>query len=222
MQNSLTATGVLKVITLLTSTLAIMSTIMTLMAFGTSSVTKPRDGYDCWDTNQNGRFDSDTEDIYPDGIGNYRDCSVTRGIDGTNGTNGTECWDTNGNALCDTAEDLNFDGVCNSTDCFVVCKGIDCWDLNGNGECDLLTEDITHDGICSAADCKGLNGVDGCSCYQCWDLDLDGYCTLPDEDINSDGVCNITGIGNAPFYLPFRLQRNEWIQLLGYERKLTL
>lgn len=36
----------------------------------------------------------------------------------TNGTDGADCWDINGNGLCDMQiEDVNDDGVCNQTDC---------------------------------------------------------------------------------------------------------
>lgn len=151
----ITTTNVVVLLAILTTTLSIASVILSLTAVGTSSVLKPKDGIDCFDINGNGKFDPETEDFYKDGIANYRDCSVTHGINGINGTNGDNCWDINGDGLCNLeTEDINFDMVCNQTDCFSIRKCIDCYDLNGNFQCDLPEEDIDRNGVCDAKDCR--------------------------------------------------------------------
>lgn len=154
-------------------------------------------GIHCWDLNGNGACDLLTEDRNSDGVCNVTDCrgdvgatgaqgpqgpAGQNGSAGLNGTNGINCWDLNGNGICDAlTEDRNGDGVCNVTDCRGDVgatgaqgpqgtqgvagqngtNGLNCWDLNGNGVCDVLTEDRNSDGVCNATDCRGDVGATG-------------------------------------------------------------
>jgi hypothetical protein len=100
--------------------------------------------------------------------------------------NGTNCWDLNDDGLCDLVlEDINGDGVCNTSDC----GGPPCWDTNGNLVCDLPEEDINGDGNCNVADCTG---------FPCWDLNHNLVCDLPDEDVNGDGNCTTLDCAGPP------------------------
>jgi hypothetical protein len=175
---------------LLLGAAAVTSLVITTLLVGIYSITRAKNGIDCWDQNANGICDP-FEDIFHDGFCNYRDCSSARSnIDGTNGTIGADCWDLNGNKLCDPIEDKNSDFVCNATDCQIAVKCLDCWDLNSNYLCDLPEEDTTFDGKCDQSDCVGPAGTDGCSCYQCYDLNQNGFCDLATEDLDNSGVCD--------------------------------
>jgi hypothetical protein len=62
------------------------------------------------------------------------------------------CWDRNGDARCDLAdEDVNGDGDCSTRDCLAF----QCWDLNENGRKDA-NEDINKDGRFNTSDCQGV------------------------------------------------------------------
>ncbi len=110
------------------------------------------------------------------------------------------CWDSNGNGLQDTSEDLNGDGLWNTLDC----QGLSCWDLNGDGINDN-NEDINQDGNWDALDCMGTMGTAGTNGINCWDLNGDGI-NDSNEDINQDGnwdaldcVATLTPDGNGMY-----------------------
>jgi len=88
----------------------------------------------------------------------------TNGTNGTNGTDGINCWDLNTNGINDPSEDINNDGIFNTSDCQgpggTGVDGINCWDLNGNGINDP-SEDVNSDGFFNATDCQGPQGDQG-------------------------------------------------------------
>ncbi|WP_420601819.1 hypothetical protein [Flagellimonas sp.] len=97
------------------------------------------------------------------------------GLPGDAGVDGIACWDTNGDGINDTVEDINGDEKWNALDCIGTTgdtgangdNGISCWDLNANGIGEVgegvseYTEDINGDGVVDAKDCQGKNGTNG-------------------------------------------------------------
>ncbi len=104
-------------------------------------------GISCWDLNENGACDADTEDTDGDGECSVTDCAGAEGDPGKDGKDGDPGKD--GEAGKDGT--AGTDGA----------AGISCWDLDGNGACDAATEDIDGDGSCTAADCAGPMGEKG-------------------------------------------------------------
>jgi len=145
-------------------------------------------GIFCWDLNENGIGDLDTEDTNGDLVVDVLDCqgpagsqgpagpqgpagsSGSAGSDGQTGSDGISCWDLNGNGLAQLdSEDINGDGQVSVADCQGLAgndgkdgtDGIACWDLNGNGLSEPYTEDINHDGLVDVLDCHGSDGHPG-------------------------------------------------------------
>jgi len=77
-------------------------------------------------------------------------------------TPSSDCWDPNGDAVCDPSEDLNGDGSCDVLDCDGAAglDGLNCWDLDDSGACDGA-EDRDGSGFCDADDCQGDPGPSG-------------------------------------------------------------
>ncbi|MCX2718907.1 DUF7151 family protein [Lentiprolixibacter aurantiacus] len=63
------------------------------------------------DTNENGQLDENEIQ------GSTIVCNGEDGQDGADGADGINCWDTNGNGVNDPAEDVNGDGVFDTSDC---------------------------------------------------------------------------------------------------------
>lgn len=95
-------------------------------------------GFSCWDQNQNGSCDADTEDTNGDGVCSVADCAGAPGKDGTPGEPGAP----------------GHDGTPGK-------DGVACWDLNGNGVCDPGSEDRNGDMQCNVLDCQGKDGEPG-------------------------------------------------------------
>ncbi len=75
-------------------------------------------GFACWDLNQDGLGELDTEDITGDNALNALDCIGPRGLPGASGAPGRACWDLNGDGLGQLeTEDLNGDGHLDALDC---------------------------------------------------------------------------------------------------------
>ncbi|NOZ09243.1 MAG: collagen-like protein [FCB group bacterium] len=109
-----------------------------------------------------------------------------QGPQGDPGVNGLDCWDLDGDAVCDTGEDVNSDSVCDALDCTGPAgpqgpqgdtgsagpqgaqgpqgdpgaDGLNCWDLDGDAVCDA-GEDVNADSVCDALDCTGPQGLQG-------------------------------------------------------------
>lgn len=90
---------------------------------------------------------------------------------GRDGADGLNCWDLNGDAVEDPAEDVNGDGRWDARDCRSLDgdtgpdgtdgqDGLACWDLDGDGVGDT-GEDRNADGLWDADDCLGADGADG-------------------------------------------------------------
>ncbi len=88
------------------------------------------DGVSCWDINGNGQCDLPDEDKNGDQMCTTLDCQGPPGLNGTDGqdgqdadpcedgNDGVDCWDLNGNGMCDLAtEDIDGDGSCTVLDC---------------------------------------------------------------------------------------------------------
>jgi hypothetical protein len=180
-------------------------------------------GVSCWDLNGNGVCNLATEDKNNDTVCNVTDCKGEKGDTGATGaagsqgsigpagSNGLNCWDLNGNGVCNLAtEDANNDTVCNVTDCRGPAgeavhgtngqHGLDCWDLDGDDICDINTEDMNNDGNCTVLDCRGQDGAEGPAGVACWDLNGNGVCNPTSgsgptaeafEDVDGDGSCTV-------------------------------
>lgn len=75
-------------------------------------------GFACWDLNQNGLGELDTEDINGDNSLDALDCFGPRGLPGFAGRPGIACWDLNGDGLGQLdPEDINGDGHLDALDC---------------------------------------------------------------------------------------------------------
>ena len=99
-------------------------------------------GLSCWDLNEDGVGDPDTEDKNEDGIVNALDCSVV-------------CWDLNGDGEKDDDEDVNSDGVVDVYDCQKDCK-----DEDEDGFCDVVGVKALA-AICPEGDPSCINGCEG-------------------------------------------------------------
>lgn len=86
----------------------------------------------------------------------------------------TNCWDLNGNSICDGGEDFNGDWFCSQLDCDIA----SCLDLNNNGQCDP-EEDFNQDGTCNLTDCQFTPDDPSDFEYGVWP-----------GDANYDGVAN--------------------------------
>ena len=102
-------------------------------------------GINCWDLNEDGVGDIDTEDQNEDGIVNVLDCSVV-------------CWDLDGDGSKDTEEDINEDGVINVYDC--TPEESDCLDEDADGFCDVIGSE-TFSKVCLENDPGCINGCEG-------------------------------------------------------------
>jgi len=162
-------------------------------------------GFSCWDLNENGTADLETEDFNGDGVVDTLDCQGLDGQDGEDGQNGQ-----NGQDGEDGAEGQNgADGVDgqdgadgadgqNGADGEDGQNGADGQDgadgANGqDGQDGANGEDGTdgQDGQDGADGADGQDGADGDDGYSCWDLNQNGIPDLPDEDLNADGVVDM-------------------------------
>lgn len=141
-------------------------------------------GVNCWDLNENGTKDKDSEDLNNDSFVNVLDCSAL-------------CWDLNKNGVKDyTSEDKNEDGEVDAGDC--TPDTAYCVDDDGDGFCDLAG----GPGICDPDDdncidpCEGgtITSPDNCaeSCLASF-TDHEDQCTHFDIETGEE----ITGTPEA-------------------------
>ncbi len=189
---------------------------------GESVVSWTADGADCPDGGVGFSIGDGADQFVCDGadgeqgIQGEQGLTGNQGLPGEPGADGLDCWDLNGDRVCNQDENINDDAACDVLDCTgpqglqgsIGLKGDkgDKGDIGNTGEQGIQGEHgLPGDqgtqgdqGIQGEPGIQGEQGLQGSTGpkgdaggIHCWDLDENGSCDLVTEDINDSGDCDV-------------------------------